>query len=269
MTKPLVIAEIGWNHMGDMVLAESMVREAANAGASWAKFQTWSVKRLTTGPWDKDGRRQIYEKAELTLEKHLNLINICNKYGISFLSSSFSVDDSKLLLSLGQKAVKIPSFEVSNKELLKHACSNFNEVFISTGTATQVEIIDLKSLVDLELTTILHCVSCYPCPIDSINLPRIAYLKSQFKSVGFSDHTPGIMAAIFSLSYDINIIEKHFTVDHNLPGRDNKFAILPHELADLTSQISNYAKASKDLGVDFQPSESETRKIYRGRFNHG
>ena len=74
-----IIAEIGWNHMGDMELAKKMIKEAANAGATYAKFQTWSVSRLKPGIWDEDGRREIYEKAELSKENHIELINYCDE----------------------------------------------------------------------------------------------------------------------------------------------------------------------------------------------
>jgi len=255
--------------MGDLDLASSMIKSASEAGATWAKFQTWSVKRLSSGPWDSDGRREIYNKAELSADMHAFLINTCNQNNIRFLSSAFSIQDAKLLLSLGQKSVKIPSFEVANRDLLKFSSTNFERVFISTGTATAQEIKDLLNIVDINSTTIMHCVSSYPCPIELINLPRINYLKSLFSSVGFSDHTSGIDAAVFSLSYGVDVIEKHFTVDHELPGRDNKFAILPEELKSLSSQIINFNKATSDHGIDYQQSETETRSLYRGRFNHG
>ena len=75
-----LIAEIGWNHMGDMKLAEEMINKASSSGANYAKFQTWSVDRLKSGEWDHDGRRQIYEKAELSYENHELLIKLCKKY---------------------------------------------------------------------------------------------------------------------------------------------------------------------------------------------
>ena len=87
-----LIAEIGWNHMGDMRIAEEMVKEAAESGAFFAKFQTWKVDRLKSGSWDHDGRREIYEKAELTKEKHEFLIESCKRHNIKFLSSAFSVE---------------------------------------------------------------------------------------------------------------------------------------------------------------------------------
>ena len=86
-----IIAEIGWNHMGRHVSCRKYGKEAASAGCSYAKFQTWSVDRLKSGSWDTDGRRDIYNKAQLSKADHVHLINICDKYNISFLSSAFSV----------------------------------------------------------------------------------------------------------------------------------------------------------------------------------
>ena len=130
-----VIAEIGWNHMGDMSIAEKMIFEASNAGAKYAKFQTWSVSRLKSGEWDNDGRREIYEKAELSIDDHKLLIKLCQKYNINFLSSCFSLEDALLLKNLNQKKIKIPSFEVRNSKLIDFCLNNFEHVFISTGTA--------------------------------------------------------------------------------------------------------------------------------------
>ena len=265
MTK--VIAEIGWNHMGDMNLAKKMIQEAFNAGAFIAKFQTWSVSRLKAGEWDQDGRREIYNKAELSEDKHIELISHCNNIGISFMSSAFSVKDANLLNDLRQKSVKIPSFEVGNAELLKFCDQNFEELIISTGTATKSEIDQISKLVDVQKATIMHCVSSYPCEVVNANLSRISYLLSKFPSVGYSDHVSGIDASIYALQYPLKYIEKHFTVDHELPGRDNKFAILPSELKGLTNHIKQRAKAFEDLGIDYQKIELSSRNDYRGRFN--
>ena len=107
MTK--IIAEIGWNHMGDMSLAKEMIVAAAENGADFAKFQTWSVKRLKSGDWDVDGRREIYEKAELTLDQHLELKHYCNDNDIEFISSVFSLDDLELYKKVTNKTIKIPN----------------------------------------------------------------------------------------------------------------------------------------------------------------
>ena len=250
-----------------MNLAKKMIEEAFNSGAYFAKFQTWSVSRLKAGEWDQDGRRDIYNKAELSEDKHIELINYCHHLGISFMSSAFSVKDASLLNNLKQKSVKIPSFEVGNVALLKFCDQNFEELIISTGTATKSEIDQISNLVDIKKSTIMHCVSSYPCGIENANLSRINYLLSKFPSVGYSDHVSGVDASIYALQYPLKYIEKHFTVDHELPGRDNKFAILPSELKRLTNHIQQRSKAFQDLGIDYQKIELSSRTEYRGRFN--
>ena len=116
--KPILIAEIGWNHMGNMDIAEKMIKKAKESGCDIAKFQTWKVNRLKSGEWDTDGRREIYNNAELSEEKHYFLKKKCKENSIDFLSSAFSIEDAKLLINIGCKSIKIPSFEVSNIDLL-------------------------------------------------------------------------------------------------------------------------------------------------------
>ena len=263
-----LIAEIGWNHMGDMRIAEEMVKEAAESGAFFAKFQTWKVDRLKSGSWDHDGRRQIYEKAELTKEKHEFLIESCKRHNIKFLSSAFSIPDAILLKELNCRSIKIPSFEVTNSELIKFCMENFDEIIISTGTATQKEVEHLRNQIDIDKTIVMHCVSCYPCVAQNANLPRINFLKKLFKNVGFSDHTQGINVSCSSIFYDLKYIEKHFTTDKDLPGRDNKFAILPGEMNTLNLFIKEHEEANNFHGNDFRPEEVDSRENYRNRFNN-
>lgn len=262
-----VIAEIGWNHMGNMALAESMVKAAFEAGATYAKFQTWSTKRLKDGEWDHDGRRQIYEDAELSIEDHKFLINKCEEIGIKFLSSCFSVEDAKLLKNLGQSEIKIPSMEVRNHKLLKYCVESFDHLYISTGTANENDLQDLKNILSSSKHTIMHCVSSYPCDPKNANLPRINLLNKMFDTIGYSDHVLGIDASIASLEYNTSYIEKHFTINQELPGRDNKFAILPNQLKALTQYIKNKKLMNINHGINFQQCEAGTRNEYSGRFS--
>ena len=98
-------------------------------------------------------------------------------------------------------------------------------------------------------------------------LPRINALSELSKSVGFSDHTQGIEASVLSLAYGVDYIEKHFTIDNDLPGRDNKFAILPNEMKRLSEYISISNKVMKSKGHNFQECELDSRNNYTGRFN--
>jgi len=262
-----IIAEIGWNHMGDMALAKQMINEAAANGATHAKFQTWSVKRLKNGSWDNDGRRQIYEKAELSWAQHIELRDYCEEHNIQFMSSVFSLADVELYSEITTKCVKIPSFESRNYPLIKKCMELFDKVYISVGTTTWDEVKELARVVDINKTCVMHCVSTYPLDPKNANILKIDELNKLFKWVGYSDHMQGVESAKVALEFGVHAIEKHFTIDNELPGRDNKFAILPIELNDL----SKYLKLRRDMmiwrGSDYQESESDSRLNYTGRFD--
>ena len=148
MNQIKIIAEIGWNHMGNMSLAKKMILSAKKNGADFCKFQTWSEKNLKPGPWDNDGRREIYKKAELTLEKHLLLKKYCKKIGIKFLTSVFSRKDLHLLGKINVNEIKIPSHEIHNIQLIKEASEKFNRVYISTGASKWKEILKIRKKIN-------------------------------------------------------------------------------------------------------------------------
>ena len=173
-----------------------------------------------------------------------------------------------MLKKLNLKTIKIPSPENRNKELLKFCNKKFNNIFLSTGAAKISEIKkSYKIFSKNKYVNLMHCVSSYPCPDNITNLNRINKLKKISKNIGLSDHTPDILSAILSLDYGISVIEKHFTVDNNLPGRDNKFAILPEQLKDLSEYIKMREEMYIDHGKDYQNCEADSRENYAGRFN--
>ncbi len=262
-----IIAEIGWNHMGNMSLAKKMILVAKKNGADFCKFQTWSEKNLKSGPWDTDGRRKIYQKAELTLEKHLLLKKYCKKIGIKFLSSVFSVKDLYLLQKIHVNEVKIPSHEIHNIKLIQEASKKFKRVYISTGASKWREVLKIKREINKKNLVLMHCVSAYPCNIDKINLPRLNKLKKLNYEIGYSGHYQGIDDAIAAICNGAKFVEKHFTVNNKLPGRDNKFAILPNELKNLSNFRNNYQKMIIDRGLNLQKCEMDIYKKYRGRWS--
>ena len=265
MTK--IISEIGWNHMGDMNLAKKMILKSKENGADLVKFQTWSVKRLKHGPWDEDGRLEIYKQAELSLDQHFELYEYSNKVGIDFFSTPFSIEDCEILKSVQSKFVKIASFESTNRELLEYCDRNFDTMFISTGTKSVDEVRESIKYIKNADFVLLHCISSYPTEPKNCNLPRINSLKKICDKVGFSDHTKGVEVTKISLEYDLDVIEKHFTLDQSLPGRDNKFALLPHELKDLSDYIKLREQVNFHHGDDYLEVEKESRKWMTGRFS--
>ena len=262
-----LIAEIGWNHLGDMKLAKKMIVAASNSGADYVKFQSWSIKNLKNGEWDDDGRREIYEKAELTKEKHEILIKECNQRNVKFLSSVFSIEDAKLLNNLGIKDVKIPGFESRNIELLKFCNIHFEKIFISSGTSSFDEMkISIGHFTKAQFV-LMHCVSTYPCEYSQANLPKMIEFFKIHDNIGYSDHIQGINSAIIAVGFGATTIEKHFTIDNDLPGRDNKFAILPNQLLKLKNLLIEREKMLINHGLGFQSSESSSRINYAGRFD--
>ncbi len=262
-----VIAEIGWNHCGDIELAKKFIDKAKDSNADYAKFQTWSTKRLKPGAWDNDGRREIYNKAELTKKEHEELIQYCSSININFLSSVFSISDAQLLKDVGCDIVKIPSFESRNKELIEYCDKNFDTLILSTGTSTYKEIKDSVKRIKNATLYLMHCVSVYPGSYHEANIPKMKRLKELSDNIGLSDHIPGVESAKVAIGEGARIIEKHFTIDKSLPGRDNKFSILPEELKDLTDFIQLRNEMFIDRGDGYNEKELDSRLNYTGRFN--
>ena len=233
-----VIAEIGWNHCGDMSLAKQMAKAAQENGATYAKYQTWSVSRLKPGSWDDDGRREIYEKAELSKQDHIELIDYCTSIGIKFLSSVFSIEDAKLLVELGCKEVKIPSFESRNHNLIEYCGQHFETVFMSTGTSTLEEIKESsRHFGSIANWYLMHCVSTYPCDYSLANLPKMLELKNIHHQIGYSDHTMGVAIPIAAVILGATVIEKHFTLSQKMYGSDAMNSIEPDEFKRLVDEI--------------------------------
>jgi sialic acid synthase SpsE len=163
----------------------------------------------------------------------------------------FSIPDASLLVSLGCKAVKIPSFESRNIPLVQYCNENFTDVFMSTGTSNFEEILNSLEYFNKARITLLHCVSVYPGSYKIANLPKMLRLMEVHPHVGYSDHIEGVESAKIAILKGATVIEKHFTTDKELPGRDNKFAILPAELLELFNFISYINDMMMDHGDGF------------------
>ena len=171
------------------------------------------------------------------------LISIANAEGIKFLTTSFDIESSNFVNSLDLDYFKIPSGEITNIPYLKHiACFN-KKVILSTGMSNLGEIeIAISTLLDNGINrkkiTLLHCTSSYPAPIEDINLLAINTLKNSFKlNVGYSDHSLGLSIPIAAVALGASIIEKHFTLDTNLPGPDHKASLEPEKFKKMVRAI--------------------------------
>ena len=274
--KTLIIAEAGVNHNGDLKLAEDLIRIAAKSGADIVKFQTFQANAISSkqagradyqkvNMGEDSSQVSMLKKLELTLEMHKHLIKVCKENQIEFLSTAFDFPSIDLLNELGIKIWKIPSGEITNYPYLKKIGSLEQTVILSTGMSTLGEIESALKVLEEYGTprnqiTVLHCTTEYPAPFAEVNLKAIESIQKAFKvRVGYSDHTEGIEVSLAAVALGATIIEKHFTVDRNLPGPDHKASLEPHELKSLVSGIRNIELAMGD-GIK-RPSESEKKNM--------
>jgi len=272
--RTLIIAEAGVNHNGDLELAKQLIDVAADAGADVVKFQTFNADRQATGFAKKAGyqtqttgseesQRDMLRRLELTSEMHKELIEHCAARNVGFLSTSFDVESVDLLASLGQDRFKIPSGEITNLPYLRHIGGLAKPVILSSGMATLGEIeaaIDALEQAGTSRTaiTVLHCTTEYPAPMAEVNLRAMKSIGAALGvAVGYSDHTPGIEVAIAAVALGASIIEKHFTLNQDLPGPDHKASLEPDELKVMIAAIRNIEIALGD-GIK-RPTLSEAR----------
>ena len=267
MSKTIIIAEIGENHLGQIELAKRMIEQAAEAGANIVKFQSYFGKDFK----DDDPEKAWFTKVELSNDAHFKLKAFAEQNGVEFLSAPFSMERAKFLCEeLGLKKIKIASGMMMNYELLDYLnSSNINTIFLSTGLATLFEIAEvLKHLKRIPIVYVLHCVTQYPCEDKDANLRAILPLQKEFKlPVGYSDHTIGIDACVASVSLGASVIEKHFTFDKNCTeGTDHIFSATAEEFKMMVKKIKRLEVLLGE-GVK-EPSSGEKRilRFARDRF---
>lgn len=258
--KTIIIAEAGVNHNGDIETAHRLVDAAVMAGADIIKFQTFSADRLVTRCASKadyqvtaanisETQYEMLRRLELSPVMHDELIAHCKTRGIEFMSTAFDEKSVDFLAGKGMRRFKIPSGEITNLPYLRLTSKVAEEVIISTGMATMEEICAAITVFDRagfsrERLSVLHCTSEYPAPMEHVNLRAMQTIRNAFDvRVGYSDHTLGIEVGIAAVALGASIIEKHFTLDCNLPGPDHKASLEPQELKAMVSAIRNIEKA--------------------------
>lgn len=271
-----VIAEAGVNHNGDRQRALALIDAAAECGADAVKFQTFVPERLATAEAPRaayQARRDAGERSQLEMlrplalsfDDHFRLQEQCARRGIEFLSSPFDAASAAFLLDeLKLSRIKLGSGELTNGPLLLQIARGRPELILSTGMATLGEIEEALGVLThgyaeladpaarsglqatwqehgaclLDKLTLLHCTTAYPCPIDQVNLRAMDTLRESFGlPVGYSDHTEGIAVSLMAASRGARVIEKHLTLDRQLPGPDHAASLEPYELRMLIALL--------------------------------
>lgn len=294
-----VIAEAGVNHNGSLARALELVDAAAAAGADMVKFQTFKASKLVSERAPKaayqlrntgtaTSQLEMLRGLELSESDHTALIERCRERGIRFLSTPFDAGSLVLLTErFGLPVIKLGSGELTNAPLLLQAARTGRKLIVSTGMSTLEEVGEalgvlafgyqgegepsrkaFAAAIDSEAArralrdkvTLLHCTTEYPAPFDDVNLLAMQQLKEAFGlQVGFSDHTVGINIAMAATALGACVIEKHFTLDRQLPGPDHKASIEPDELAAMVRGIREVTQSLGDGNKT--PREAERANI--------
>lgn len=282
MKKTVIIAEAGVNHNGDLERAKELIKVAANAGADFVKFQTFKADKIVSKEAKKasyqnknindgdDSQYNMLKKLEMPDEWYPELLALCKKENIKFLSTGFDNESIDFLNELPIELFKIPSGELTNKLYLQHIATKKKPVVLSTGMADIKEIRDaVEVLVNAGLDktnlAILHCNTEYPTPMEDVNLKAMLHIQQELGvEIGYSDHTLGIEVPIAAVALGAKVIEKHFTLNRNLPGPDHKASLEPDELVAMVKAIRNIEMAIAGNGIkEPSPSEKENKKVVR------
>lgn len=273
MNNTLIIAEAGVNHNGSIDLAKKLIDVAANAGADYVKFQTFISelnisKKAGKAEYQKDKdeknekQLEMVQKLELSFEEFEYLKRYCQKNGIGFLSTAFDFPSIDFLDQLDLSFFKSPSGEITNFPYLKRLAEKGKPVILSTGMANISEVKQaLIVLTEHGLTKdqiiILHCNTEYPTPMEDVNLKAMNTIADELGvEVGYSDHTLGIEVPIAAVARGAKVIEKHFTLDRELPGPDHRASLEPDALKAMVEGVRNIEKALAGDGRKV-PSKSE------------
>ena len=276
--RALLIAEIGINHNGDMALAETMIRAAAQAGADAVKFQNYITEEFLsddtlTYTYRSQGREitesqfAMFKRCELSEADLLRLKRACDREGVLFFSTPMGKPGVDALVRVGTAYLKNGSDCLGHLPLIRHMARTGIPTILSTGMAVEADIgaaVDAFREAGGTDLTVLACTSSYPTPREAVNLRRIPEIARRFGCAsGFSDHTFGWEAAVASVCLGATMVEKHFTTDRNLPGPDHCFSSDPAEFAELVRRVRETETMLGESVLVHTSGEDHARAEYR------
>ncbi len=267
---PLVIAEIGINHNGDLEHAKRMIESAHRAGAAMVKLQSFQPDSFMKSdlPYYDNIRRLSF-----SFEQHEELFSFAKKSGIALFSAAFDTATADFLDQMGAPAFKIASMDCNNIPLLRHVAKKGKPVILATGMAGMDEVNAavhaIRGAGNTQLV-LLHCVSDYPANIKQMNLNVMRTLAERFDlPVGLSDHSEGLHASFAAAAMGAALIERHFTMDRKMakifPFSDHAISIEPAELEEL----ARYCRSIRAMQGSGEKSLTKNEADNRNNFRRG
>ncbi|MBA1332493.1 hypothetical protein QQ73_15830 [Candidatus Endoriftia persephone str. Guaymas] len=270
---PFIIAETGINHCGDLERAFKMIRAARQVGADAVKFQTFQAEEFCSDPqqtysYRSQGREvtesmlEMFRRHQFEPEQWRQICDCCDEEGIIFLSTPQNRSDLDLLLELEIPAIKVGSDDFTNLPQLRDYASTGLPMIVSAGMADLDEVEQALRAIGTfkgHPTVLLHCVSQYPAPPEDANLRKLTSLRREYPELilGYSDHTQGVLGAVLAVAFGARVFEKHFTLDHDLPGPDHWFSA---DIGELQQWVEAIRQAHRMLGSEAVEPTAVERK---------
>ena len=281
MENVYVIAEVSANHGQNFQRAVAMIKKAQECGADAVKFQVYTPDTITMNAdnkyfrikhpeWGGQTLYELYMKAYTPWKWFVKLKKVADDLGILFFATAFDKTSVDFLEELNVPIHKISSFELVDLPLISYAAKTKKPLLLSTGMADIDEIQEAVSTAKkagAKETILLKCVSSYPARPEDMNLRTIPDMQKRFGcTVGLSDHSLGIGAAVCAVSLGARVVEKHFTLSRKLKTPDGFFSIEPLELKALVENIRIAEKAAGEVHYGLTEKEKESRKYRRSLF---
>ena len=271
---PLIIAELGTSHGGDISRAREMISAAAEAGANCVKLQMVFADEIlhpNTGEVSLPGGKiRLYDRfrqLEMPIEFYAELKAYIEAHNLLFLCTPFGMKSAQLLRGLQPKIVKIASPELNFSSLLREVASWNLPVLLSTGVSTLGDIEEAVSIMRNEEycshSTLLHCVTAYPAPETDYNLRVLQNLAAIFGvSVGVSDHSlDPELVPVLAVTQGAAVIEKHFCLSRDDPGLDDPIALSPPDFARMVRSLRYAVEAGPEGTLAVMRSERGTALV--------
>ncbi len=273
----LIVAEIGLNHQGDPDLAHKLIDKAAKCGVNAVKLQKREASACLTrsalaAPYTGQhsfGTTYGEHRAALELEPGVwaDLKAHAASVGLIFFGSAFDVPSLSMLVRLGVPAIKIPSCDLTHRELLHLAVASELPIILSTGMATEAELdraIDtLHPARAQRRLALMHCVSGYPVENQDCNLRRMDWLARYACPIGWSGHEKGLAISVVAVARGASIVERHFTLDRTMPGPDHAASLEPEGLRRLCRDIRKIEAALSERQEQPLPCEMASKRKLR------
>ena len=274
LKKPILIAEIGINHNGDINLAKKLIDSSADANFDAVKFQkrdinlVYSEELLNSkreSPWGTTQREQK-EGLEFSEKEYLEIDSYCKKKKIKWFASAWDVNSLKFLDAFNLEYNKIASAMIVDLNFLKEVAKRKKHTFISTGMSTENDISKAVEIFRANKCSfeLMHCVSTYPMKVEDANLLTINALKDKFEcEVGYSGHENGVAVSLAAFMLGISSLERHITQDRTMYGSDQAASLEPKGMKNLADSINKMfvALGEKKLGHIIEEEKPILKKL--------